>query len=541
MELRDYQTKAVKSVWDYLNDNIGNPVVWAPVGAGKSILMAEGMRQFSRFRHNGRVIMATTSSELVEQNLEKFKLLLPEADMGMYSASKNRKESAQFLFGSVQSLCRNEYLETADLIMVDECHTISNKEGSQWDKFFKIVKNNNKDARVVGYTGTPWRLNDGKIYGKNKFFENICYKIEMRHLLDQGYLCEVVSPPPSIKADLSNVNKTAGDFGGEGLFKSIEEVTKRAVDDFCKRGENRSTWMIFAPSVRNAQYIQECVSKKGISCAIVTDKTTASERMRIIDDLRHFRLRSVVSVGTMTTGIDIPCVDMIVALRPTVSSSLVIQMIGRGMRLYPGKENCLLLDYAHWLEFHGPVDLIQPPEEKSKGSGEAPTKNCPNCQTLIPVQFKQCPVCKNEMPSKEKMYGDYVLSELSALSNSKNYVSNRLEVERAEYSEMKMSDKTSALRIKFFLKGIEKPAIRILYFESKGVAKFGAIAAWKSMTKKNIEKNKKNVGKPLIKTSKTPNSVTEAMKQLDLIALPDYLQVSDQGSHFKIIRIIYND
>jgi len=100
----------------------------------------------------------------------------------------------------------------------------------------------------------------------------------------------------------------------------------------------------------------------------------------------------VTNNSVLTTGFNAPGVDMIMALRPTASASLYVQMMGRGTRNAPGKDNCLVLDFAGLIRTHGPVDCVKPPSER-KGGGVAPVKECPECHSLIHASLMECPDC----------------------------------------------------------------------------------------------------------------------------------------------------
>ena len=353
MKLRDYQRDAVRAVWSYLNDHEGNPVIWAPVGAGKSIIMAQTMVDALRYVPGCRVLMLTHSAELVVQNMQKLQTIWPEAPCGMAAASRGRKEmNKRIVFGMINTIYKHGLnIGRVDLIIVDECHSIPKKKQGMWHRFIDDVKKCNPDVRIIGLTGTPWRLDSGDITtGEDSIFDAICYKIEMSTLIERGFLAPVVSCPSKIQTDTSNVRTTAGDFNVSDLGAAVEAILEDAVADFVELGKNRRTWMIFAPTVDSAAKVQKMVQTYDISCALVTADTPATKRDEILQNMRDGVIRAAVSVGTLTTGIDVPQVDMVVALRPSKSSGLVIQMIGRGMRLSPetGKIDCLLLDYAGW-------------------------------------------------------------------------------------------------------------------------------------------------------------------------------------------------
>jgi len=417
--LRDYQQEAIDKTWEWLQDNDGCPIVDACVGAGKSIIMAAMMTQACECDPDARILMITHSSQLVQQNHAKLLNLWNDAPAGIYSAALKRKEIfAPILFATIQSIYKKAYdIGRVDLILVDECHTISRKDKTMWHKFLTEVARVNKGVRMIGFSGTPWRLGEGRLTeGKEAIFHGISYRISIMDLIKCGYLVPVTTHATGIRVETKGLKKTGGDFNIGQLSHAVDDRIEEAVSDFVERGRNRRTWFIFVPSVENCQHVRECLARHDIACEIVTADTPETERTRILNGMRSGSIRAAVSVGTLTTGVDVPQADMIVGLRPTTSSALLIQMIGRVLRLSPetGKTDALLCDYAGWLATHGPVDLIEPP--RPKGSGDAPKKNCPECETLVPIHVMDCPTCGYVFPENVQEKPKLRASDLAALS-----------------------------------------------------------------------------------------------------------------------------
>lgn len=103
-------------------------------------------------------------------------------------------------------------------------------------------------------------------------------------------------------------------------------------------------------------------------------------------------------MAVLTTGFNAKSVDLIAMLRPTKSTGLYVQMVGRGTRLFDGKDNCLILDFAGNVKRHGPIDLVKP-RDKTKGDGEAPVKTCPECESILPISAMECPDCGYVFPA----------------------------------------------------------------------------------------------------------------------------------------------
>jgi DNA repair protein RadD len=111
-------------------------------------------------------------------------------------------------------------------------------------------------------------------------------------------------------------------------------------------GHDRRSWLLFCAGVDHACHASEAVRARGVSCATIFGHTPKAERDRIIAAFKRGEVRALASMGVLTTGFDAPAVDLIAMLRPTKSTGLYVQMAGRGTRLAPGKDNCLVLDFA---------------------------------------------------------------------------------------------------------------------------------------------------------------------------------------------------
>ena len=153
IELRDYQKKAIDDVFEYICNKNGNPVVIAPTGSGKSILIAEIIRRSLKWWPGTRILMLTHQKELIEQDMDKLKKIAPELDMGVYSASlKSKDASHDVTFASIQSICKNKD-DKFNVVLVDECHLINNNESGNYRSYLGML-----NCRVIGFTATPYRL-----------------------------------------------------------------------------------------------------------------------------------------------------------------------------------------------------------------------------------------------------------------------------------------------------------------------------------------------------------------------------------------------
>ena len=384
-KLRPYQNDAVRSVLKHFQKTRDPAVLVLPTGAGKSLVIAELARIAK-----GRVLCLAHVKELVEQNHGKYESYDLEA--GIYSAGLGRKDKGQkVIFGSIQSVARasEEFFEDFSLVIVDECHRISMDDTSQYHSVIQKLQKNNSKLCVLGLTATPYRLGLGWIFeyhyhgfiasSEERFFKKCVYQLSLQYMIQHEYL----TPPIRIDApvacyDFSQLKlKQDGHFSLKDIQATLQEqdrVTPGIVEHIVNVAEDRKGVMIFTSSVNHAKEILS-ILPGGVSELVIGD-TSSAERDDIIKRFKAQEIKFLVNVSVLTTGFDAPHVDLIALLRPTESVSLFQQIVGRGLRLSPGKEDCLLLDYTG-LGF----DLYDPEieDEKPSEDTEIVAVACPQC------------------------------------------------------------------------------------------------------------------------------------------------------------------
>jgi DNA repair protein RadD len=411
ISLRPYQAEAKQAVLDYWAAGGGSPLVDLATGLGKSVVIASLVRELAEDYPAMRILMLVHSRELVAQNFAALMRSWPQAPAGLYSAGLNRRDAHhRITFAGIQSVYRKAAeLGPRDLILIDEAHLCPNEGSGMYRTLLEGLREMREDLRVCGFTATPFRMDSGRLdQGANKLFDDVVYSFGIGRGVDEGWLTPLVSKGGGIEIDVSGVGKRGGEFisGALEAAADTDEVTRAAVSEFTQLGANRRSWLIFCTGVKHAHHVRDAVRASGISCEVITGDTPGAERDRILDDLRSGKLRAVTNANCLTTGLDVPGIDMIVLLRPTLSKGLYVQIAGRGTRLFDGKENCLFLDYTGTCRRMGPVDSIEvsPKREKAEADetkvkvDEVRAKECPNCQTLAGLSARVCKVCGHEWP-----------------------------------------------------------------------------------------------------------------------------------------------
>jgi DNA repair protein RadD len=416
VELRPYQEAAINAVYDYLRDQDDNPVVVIPTGGGKTPVMATICRDAVQL-WNGRVLILAHVKELLQQSVDKLRLVAPDLPVGVYSAGLKRRDTEHaVIVAGIQSVYKRACeLDAFDLILVDECHLLPAEGEGMYRQFLADAEIINPQVRVVGFTATPFRLDAGPICQEDHFLNEICYEISVRQLIADGFLSPLISKAGIVRADTSSVHVRAGDFVASELEAVMDDdnLVDAACAEIVELTRERRSVLIFATGVKHGQHVcARLAAKHNIECGFVCGETPDAERDEVLSRFRCDRssglfddrppLKYLCNVNVLTTGFDAPNVDCVVLLRPTMSPGLYYQMVGRGFRLHPGKQNCLVLDYGGNVLRHGPVDQVKAPGRTCREEGEAPAKQCPECRTVIAPAYTVCPECGYEFPERER-------------------------------------------------------------------------------------------------------------------------------------------
>jgi DNA repair protein RadD len=403
MKLRPYQQEVVDTLWQWFSTHEqGDPIVEAAVGAGKSLMIAEVCRRAIEEFPGTRLLMVVHVKELCAQNLDKLLRIWPEAPAGVHSASIGRKDLGHdILYATIGSVYKKAHmLGRVDLMIVDECHLISNDDQTMYRKLIDDLRFYNPGMRVIGWTGTPFR-GDGIWLTHGALFTHIAARVPMRQLLDEGYLSPlVVNETAPTLIDASQARVVAGDYVVRDIVKVATQPTivERACSEIVRLAAQRKKWLVFCATIEHAELVAERMfANHDVECEVLTNKTPKRERERIVEEFRHGSLRCLVNVAVLTTGFDAPETDCIALLRPTKSPVLYVQIAGRGMRLADGKKDCLWLDFTTTTVDLGPVD-------KAKGRnptppGNAPFKYCEGCGIKLGTATIECPECGHIHPA----------------------------------------------------------------------------------------------------------------------------------------------
>lgn len=415
---RSYQTECVSSIWDYFRGFDGNPVCALPTGTGKSVVIAMFLQSvFSAFP-NQKIMVLTHVKELIDQNFKKFLSLWPGAPAGVYSAGLNRRDVLQkVIFAGIASVAKRPQLfGHVDLIIVDECHLVSPTEMTMYQTFFNFLREVNPHLKIIGFTATPWRLGHGRITDEGGIFTDTCFDITGLHsfnrLIAEGYIAPLIPKKTMTQLDTDGVHMRGGEFIAGELQQAVdkEHITRAAIMEALEYKDSRKSWLVFASGVDHAIHTADIMNEYGIRSVAIHSKMTTDERNKALKGLKSGYYQAAVNNNILTTGFDHPPIDLILGLRPTQSTVLWVQMLGRGTRPYDParmnmnnaeeralaeafphvKENCLVLDFAANTRRLGPINDPVVPRKKGQGGGEAPVKECPKCGCYMHASVRFC-------------------------------------------------------------------------------------------------------------------------------------------------------
>jgi DNA repair protein RadD len=483
LKLRPYQEEAKAAVYAYLRNHDDNPCVVIPTAGGKTPIMAAICKDVVG-RDDGRVLILAHVKELLEQTADKLNTVCPEVQFGIYSAGLKRRDTDnQVIVAGIQSVYqRADELGAFDLVLVDECHLIPLEGDGMYRQFLADARTINPNLRIIGFTATPFRLKTGPICTPDGFLNAICYEIGVYDLITQGYLCSLTTKGGKTKADTSKLHIRNGEFVPDEVeaLMGDSKLVQAACREIVEYTRDRQAVLIFASGINHGCHVVKVLQEQhGVQCGFIVGDTPAETRNTLLAKFKAGELKYLCNVNVLTTGFDAPNIDCVVLLRPTMSPGLYYQMVGRGFRLHPGKQNCLVLDFGGNVLRHGPVDQIRPPEP-TKSDGQAPAKECPECMSLIATGYACCPDCGHEFPQLQHVKHAATASKACILSGQITTTKHTVEevFYNVHHKRGAPENAPRTMRVDYRV-GWHKYQSEWICFEHTGYARQKAIAWWK--------------------------------------------------------------
>lgn len=359
MQLRPYQEEARAKVQQEWKEGRKRTLLVLPTGCGKTIVFSKIIED--RVKMGERVLVLAHRSELLEQASDK---LMTATGLGTaLEKAENTSIGSWFrvVVGSVQTMQREKRLSQFppnhfDTIVIDEAHHAVS------DGYQRVLEHFG-EANVLGVTATPDR---GDMRNLGSYFDSLAYEYPLVDAIKSGYLSKITAITIPLELDLSTVSQQGGDFKASEIGTALDPYLEQIADEMVKQCKNRKT-VVFLPLVKTSQKFRDILNEKGFKAAEVNGES--KDRAEILEDFDKDKYNVLCNSMLLTEGWDCPTVDCVVVLRPTKVRALYSQMVGRGTRLAPGKENLLLLDFLWHTERHElcrPAHLIASSPEVAK-------------------------------------------------------------------------------------------------------------------------------------------------------------------------------
>jgi len=345
MQLRDYQAECLQTIKDKYLAGTRRQVICLPTGTGKTVIFA----QFPAFFHmKKRMLVLAHREELLDQARQKILLANPHLQVEIEQGARHADPESDVVIASVQTLGRQDSRRLQDLsseefylLVVDEAHHAPASTYRRILDHFGVLEPGSQKL-LVGFTATPKR-GDGQ--GLDTVFQEITYSRTLPEMIERGYLAPLAAFRVETEVDLSRVKTRMGDFVASQLSEAVNiaERNDLVVEVFRKHLATRQT-LCFCVDVAHARGLAKAFQRAGIPCAAVTGDMLPEQRRQVLADFKAARLKVLTNCLVLTEGFDEPSIDGILLARPTKSMVLYAQMIGRGTRLHPGKENVTIID-----------------------------------------------------------------------------------------------------------------------------------------------------------------------------------------------------
>ena len=345
--LRPYQAEAKDAILHEWEQGHQRTLLVLPTGCGKTVVLAKVVE--SQVARGRRALIMAHRGELLDQAANKIKEVT-----GMDCALEKAESTCltnrlPVTVGSVQSLCQEKRLQLFPRdyfsdIVVDEAHHCLSDSYQRVLSYFS-------SANVLGVTATPDR---GDMKSLGQFFDSRAYEYTMSQAIKEKYLCPVKAQMIPLQLDISDVEVSNGDYSAGEIGTALEPYLQQIAHEIAVNYSDRKT-IVFLPLIRTSQKFCSILNEMGVAAAEVNGNST--DRTEVIRDFEAGRYAVLCNSMLLTEGWDCPAVDCVVILRPTKVRSLYQQMVGRGMRLYPGKNELILLDFLWLTERH---DLCRP-------------------------------------------------------------------------------------------------------------------------------------------------------------------------------------
>lgn len=352
IKLRDYQEDCLNAIVKAEKKGVKRQLIVIPTGGGKTVVFA----QLPLVRPNSLpMLVLAHREELLTQAKEKILQSNPGLKVEIEQGENHAADDSDVVIASVPTLGRSnttrlkKYKDTFfKTIIVDEAHHAAAPT-------YKRILDYYKPSLVVGVTATPQRGDNVRL---TDVFDDVTYYITIQELMNANFLSGLRGYRVASDVDISDIPIRAGDYSERYLEASIniEERNDLIVRSYKELASGLKT-LAFCATVKHAEDLRDTFRKEGVTSELVVGTTESAKRSAVFEDFRRGKIEVIVNVGVLTEGFDEPSVECIILARPTRSNLLYTQIVGRGTRLHPGKQHCIVIDIADITKGKKPLGL----------------------------------------------------------------------------------------------------------------------------------------------------------------------------------------
>ncbi|KAK6063330.1 DEAD/DEAH box helicase [Seiridium cupressi] len=356
VRLRDYQEECIQAVLSSLDHGHKRLGISLATGAGKTVIFTQLINRIEpRSKHADQTLILAHRRELVEQAARHCTNAYPDKSVDIEMGNIHASGVADITIASVQSITSGDRIGKFDpkrfkLILVDEAHHIVAPGYLRALEHFSLDQKRASSPALIGVSATFSRF-DGLRLGTA--IDEIVYHKDYVDMIGERWLSDVIFTTVESTADVSRVRSGAnGDFqpGELSGVVNTEQVNEITVRSWLAKAAGRVSTLVFCVDLSHVAGLTQAFRNHGIDARFVTGDTPKVERSELLEAFKAGKFPVLVNCGVFTEGTDIPNIDCIILARPTRSRNLLVQMIGRGMRLHQGKSNCHIIDMVSSLE-----------------------------------------------------------------------------------------------------------------------------------------------------------------------------------------------
>jgi len=333
IKLKSYQEDAIEAIKDGFNRH-QRQYIEMPTGSGKTITFLH-----YAYHNSSKALVLVPSIQLMHQVQISASNFYEDEEVSIKGGGINEAYEPTKLHICVVASLRGDYLDYInqadfDLIIIDEAH---HSQSKIYQRYLK-----DKKCKVLGVTATPDR-SDGLFL--TSILEKQTFKLSIAEMIENQHLSDIEAFSIKTHIDLSDVDDHNGDFSINLLFKKLCTKSRNdmILEIYKDKLIDRKT-LVFCINIAHSKILTKLFEENGISAAHIDGSMNEGRKSEILRLFRNGNIKVLFNCNILTEGFDEPSIDGMILARPTSSKTLFIQMVGRGLRLYPGKNNCRIID-----------------------------------------------------------------------------------------------------------------------------------------------------------------------------------------------------